>query len=68
MIKQGISGGLINLRSFINKSDYAEIKNSNLRTASSLREAAKDGLQSLYAEVDDVLDKYNGYIEIVMYP
>jgi hypothetical protein len=58
MIKQGISGGLINLKSFINRSDYVEIKNSNLRTASSLREAAKDGLQSLYAEVDDVLDKY----------
>ncbi len=58
MIKQGISGGLINLKSFINKSDYVEIKNSNLRTASTLREAAKDGLQSLYAEVDDVLDKY----------
>ena len=58
MIKQGISGGLINLKSFINKSDYVEIKNTNLRTASTLREAAKDGLQSLYAEVDDVLDKY----------
>ena len=58
MIKQGISGGLINLKSFIYKSDFNEILNTNLRTASTIREAAKDGLQSLYAEVDDVLDKY----------
>jgi ssDNA-binding Zn-finger/Zn-ribbon topoisomerase 1 len=58
MFKQGISGGMINLKSFINRSDFNEIKSTNLRTASTLREAAKDGLQSLYAEVDDVLDKY----------
>ena len=58
MIKQGISGGMINLKSFIYKSDFNEILNTNLRTASTIREAAKDGLQSLYAEVDDVLDKY----------
>ena len=58
MIKQGISGGLINLNSFLNTTDRNEIKNSNLRIASTIREAAKDGLQSLYAEVDDVLEKY----------
>lgn len=60
MIKTGISGGMINLNSFLNKSDRNEIKNSNLRIASTLREAAKDGLQSLYADVDDVLEKYEG--------
>ena len=58
MIKTGISGGLINLSSFLNSQDRNEIKNSNLRVASSMREAAKDGLQSLYAEVDEVLEKY----------
>jgi hypothetical protein len=60
MIKTGVSGGMINLNSFLNKSDRNEIKNSNLRIASTLREAAKDGLQSLYADVDDVLEKYEG--------
>ena len=57
MIKTGISGGMINLKSFLNSSDRNDIKNSNLRLAN-IREAAKDGLTSLYAEVDDVLDKY----------
>ncbi len=60
MIKTGVSGGMINLNSFLNKSDRNEIKNSNLRIASTLREAAKDGLESLYADVDDVLEKYEG--------
>ena len=60
MIKTGVSGGMINLNSFLNKSDRNEIENSNLRIASTLREAAKDGLQSLYADVDDVLEKYEG--------
>jgi hypothetical protein len=60
MIKTGVSGGMINLNSFLNKSDRTEIENSTLRIASTLREAAKDGLQSLYADVDDVLEKYEG--------
>ena len=58
MLKTGISGGMINLSSFLNPTDRNEIRNSNLRVASTLREAAKDGLQSLYAEVDEVLEKY----------
>lgn len=60
MEKRGQSGGLICLNSFIKLNDLQEIRTSNMRTASiAMREAAaKEGIQSLYADPEDVLEKY----------
>jgi hypothetical protein len=60
MNKTGISGGLINLNSFISQED----RDSNIRIASSslFRSAAtKEGLQSLYADSEEILKKYKDF-------
>ena len=62
MIKKGISGGLLSINSLIFENDrQALASNSMTRTSASLREAAKIGLQSLYANADEVLDKYKDF-------
>lgn len=62
MTKRGISGGLITITSFLDGQErevYAN--NAMIKTSSSIREAAKIGLQSLYASADKVLDKYKDF-------
>ncbi len=62
MIKKGISGGILNINSLISASDRTALANTSMiRTSSSLREAAKVGLQSLYADADAVLEKYKDF-------
>jgi hypothetical protein len=62
MIKKGISEGLLSINSLIFENDrQALASNSMTRTSASLREAAKIGLQSLYANADEVLDKYKDF-------
>ena len=62
MVKKGISGGMISVYSLIEKNERsAFVKNSMIRTSSSIREAAKIGLQSLYANADEVLEKYKDF-------
>jgi intein/homing endonuclease len=62
MVKRGISGGLLSIESLLDKNDRIAMKESSMvRTSSALREAAKIGLQSLYADVDDILEKYKDF-------
>jgi len=62
MIKRGISGGMISISSLIDKKDRSALtNNSMIKTSSSIREAAKIGLQSLYANADEVLEKYKDF-------
>jgi len=62
MVKRGISGGLLSIESLLDKNDRIAMKeHSMIRTSSILREAAKIGLQSLYADVDEVLEKYKDF-------
>jgi hypothetical protein len=62
MIKRGISGGMLKITSLIESSDrQALVNNAMIKTSSSIREAAKIGLQSLYANADEVLDKYKDF-------
>jgi hypothetical protein len=62
MIRQGHSGGMLHISSFLREEDRLEARESGLRLASaSLREAAKIGLQSLYADADKVLEKYKDF-------
>lgn len=62
MIKRGISGGMICINSLIDKKERTALANNTMiKTSSSIREAAKIGLQSLYANADEVLDKYKDF-------
>jgi hypothetical protein len=62
MIKRGISGGMLSVSSLIDKSERsALVKNTMVKTSSSIREAAKIGLQSLYANADEVLERYKDF-------
>lgn len=62
MIKQGVSGGLLSILSFIDENERKALaSNSMVKTSSAIREAAKIGLQSLYANADEVLEKYKDF-------
>lgn len=62
MIKKGISGGMISLNSILNKNVRLDLANASMiRTSSTIREAAKIGLQSLYANADEVLERYKDF-------
>lgn len=62
MIKRGISGGMISISSLIDKKERSVLANNTMvKTSSSIREAAKIGLQSLYANADEVLEKYKDF-------
>ena len=62
MIKKGISGGLIKIVSFLDNNDRKALANNTMiRTSSNIREAAKIGLQSLYANADEILEKYKDF-------
>ncbi len=55
-------GGAITIDSFLNEEDRNFAREHMLRTASTqMREAAKIGLQSLYADPKDVLEKYKDF-------
>jgi hypothetical protein len=55
-------GGTIHFHSFLNEEDRNAALNHMLRTASMpIREAAKIGLQSLYAHPEEVLKKYKDF-------
>lgn len=55
-------GGAITINSFLNEADRNVAREHMLRTASSnMREAAKIGLQSLYADPKEVLEKYKDF-------
>ena len=62
MIKKGTSGGLLSIQSFLSENDRKSLaNNSMIKTSASIREAAKLGLQSLYANADEVLEKYKDF-------
>ena len=62
MTKRGISGGMLSISSLIEKSERSALgNNSMVKTSSTIREAAKIGLQSLYANADEVLEKYKDF-------
>ena len=62
MVKKGVSGGLLSISSLLNSKDRDVLeKNIMVRTSSTMREAAKIGLQSLYANYDEVLEKYKDF-------
>ena len=55
-------GGAITIESFLNENDRNIARNYVLKTASiNMREAAKIGLQSLYADPKEVLEKYKDF-------
>lgn len=55
-------GGAITIESFLDQKDRDFARNYVLKTASTnMREAAKIGLQSLYADPKDVLEKYKDF-------
>lgn len=61
-MKRIAKGGSITINSFLNEEDRVAARNHMLKTASSnMREAAKIGLQSLYADPKDVLEKYKDF-------
>jgi hypothetical protein len=62
MIKKGVSGGLLSIASLLNPKDQEEATNNSMvRTSSTIREAAKVGLQSLYANSDEVFEKFKDF-------
>ena len=62
MVKKGVSGGLLSIVSLLDHGDRESAKNySMVRTSSAIREAAKIGLQSLYANADEVLERYKDF-------
>lgn len=63
MEKRGKSGGFITFKSLMNQKDREKAMPQRMAMASnsSLRIAAKEGLLSLYADVDDVLEKYKDF-------
>lgn len=61
-MKKIAKGGAITINSFLNEEDRVIVRNHMLKTASvNMREAAKIGLQSLYADPKDVLEKYKDF-------
>ena len=55
-------GGSITINSFLNENDRNIAREYIIKTASSnMREAAKIGLQSLYADPKEVLEKYKDF-------
>ena len=61
-MKKVAKGGAITINSFLNEGDRNVARNHMLKTASSnMREAAKIGLQSLYADPKEVLEKYKDF-------
>ncbi len=55
-------GGAITINSFLNEADRNVAREHMLKTASTnMREAAKIGLQSLYADPKEVLEKYKDF-------
>ena len=55
-------GGAITVQSFLNENDRVAAREHLIKTASSnMREAAKIGLQSLYADPKEVLEKYKDF-------
>jgi hypothetical protein len=55
-------GGAITINSFLNENDRNIARDYIIKTASSnMREAAKIGLQSLYADPKEVLEKYKDF-------
>jgi hypothetical protein len=61
-MKRVAKGGTITFNSFLNEGDRVVSRNHMLKTASSnMREAAKIGLQSLYADPKEVLEKYKDF-------
>jgi hypothetical protein len=61
-MKKVAKGGPITINSFLNETDRVEARNHMLKTASvNMREAAKIGLQSLYADPKEVLEKYKDF-------
>ena len=61
-MKRIAKGGAITVNSFLNEEDRVIARNHMLKTASTnMREAAKIGLQSLYADPKDVLEKYKDF-------
>jgi len=62
MVRRGISGGMLSVVSLLKEQDRkALVENSMVKTSSSIKQAAKIGLQSLYANADEVLDKYKDF-------
>lgn len=62
MIRKGISGGLLSVKSLLDSKDRQSMSNQAMvRTSSSLREAAKIGLQTLYTNADEVLERYKDF-------
>ena len=55
-------GGAITVQSFLNENDRVTAREHLIKTASfNMREAAKIGLQSLYADPKEVLEKYKDF-------
>lgn len=63
MERKGKSGGFITVSSLINQEDRKKAGPQRLAMASNItmRLAAKEGLLSLYADADDVLEKYKDF-------
>jgi len=62
VMKKVAKGGAITINSFLNEGDRNVARTHMLKTASSnMREAAKIGLQSLYADPKEVLEKYKDF-------
>ena len=68
MIRKGQSGGLIGINSFLRKEDRSAANSFQVRAAQvsmrvqSVRVAGmKEGLQSLYADAEDVLNRYKDF-------
>ena len=62
MVRRGISGGMLSVVSLLKEQDRKElVENSMIKTSSSIKQAAKIGLQSLYANTDEVLEKYKDF-------
>ena len=62
MVRRGISGGMLSVVSLLKEQDRkALVENSMVKTSSSIKQAAKIGLQSLYANAEEVLDKYKDF-------
>lgn len=62
MVRIGISGRPLTIDSLLENSDKKELANNAfLKTSSSIKEAAKTGLQKLYADIDDIKEKYTEF-------
>jgi intein/homing endonuclease len=62
MVKRGISGGMLSVVSLLKDTDRTVLmENALIKTSSSIKQAAKVGLQSLYANADEVLERYKDF-------